>query len=92
MLRLADGSYADRVAISAGAGLVTDKTGKYTFDLGSLASKPTYDADNNQISLTYGPDQNGRYIRQQSFWSAGNRWEGDSAWTVVDADGNEVKE
>lgn len=87
MVRLPDGSYADRVAIAAGAGLVTDKTGKHTFDLGSLASKPEYDDENNQVAITYGPDPFGLYVRQTSQWGPNNRWEGDSAWTVVDADG-----
>lgn len=84
MVRLADGSYADRVAISAGAGLVTDATGQYTFDLGSLASKPEYDAEGNQIKLTYGPDQMGRYVQQTSTWGPNNQWLGDSAWHLVE--------
>jgi hypothetical protein len=90
LVKLADGSYADRVALAAGAGLVTDATGNYTFDLGSLASKPAYDSEGNQISLTYGPDQNGRYVRQTSTWGPNNLWLGDSAWHIVDANGNEV--
>jgi hypothetical protein len=91
MVRLADGTYAERVAISAGAGLVTDSSGKYTFDLGSLASRPDYDADGNQVKLTYGPDQAGRYVQQTSKWGPNNRWMGDSAWHLVDKDGNEVE-
>lgn len=91
MVRLADGSYADRVAVAAGAGLVTDATGQYTFDLGSLASRPEYDSAGNQVKLTYGPDPMGRYVQQTSTWAANNLWMGDSAWRVVDADGNPVE-
>lgn len=82
MARLADGTYADRVAVAAGAGLVTDKTGKHTFDLGSLASKFTYDTDGNQTSVTYGPDPNGLYVRQTSTWENGLLMS-ESAWELV---------
>jgi hypothetical protein len=91
LVKLADGSYAERYAAAAGAGLVTDHTGQYTFDLGSLASKPEYDTDFNQVAITYGPDREGRYVKQTSTWGPNNLWLGDSAWTVVDADGNSVE-
>lgn len=91
MVRLADGTYADRTAPAVGAGLVTDETGNYTFDLGSLASRPEYDNMGNQVKLTYGPDKAGRYVQQTSTWAANNLWMGDSAWKVVDANGNPVE-
>lgn len=89
MVRLADGSYADRIAISAGAGLVTDSTGQATFDLSSLASRFKYDTDNNQIQATYGPDPMGRYVTQNSTWE-NNLLVAESAWILTDDDGNEV--
>lgn len=92
MQRLPDGTYADRVAISAGAGLVTDVTGNFTFDLGSLASRPEYDGEGNQVKITYGPDRAGRFVAQTSTWGPNNQWRGDSAWIVVDAAGNPVGE
>lgn len=82
MARLPDGSYADRVAVAAGAGLVTDSTGEHTFDLGSLPSKFTYDADGNQTSVTYGPDMSGLYVRQTSKWE-NNLLMSESAWELV---------
>lgn len=82
MARLADGTYADRVAVAAGAGLVTDSTGEHTFDLGSLASKFTYDTDGNQTSVTYGPDPSGLYVRQTSTWE-NNLLMAESAWVLV---------
>lgn len=88
MVLLADGTYADRTAPAVGAGLVTDETGNFTFDLGSLASRPEYDNMGNQVKLTYGPDKFGRYVQQTSTWAANNLWMGDSAWVVVDAEGN----
>jgi hypothetical protein len=90
MQRLPDGSYADRVAISAGAGLITDNTGRFTFDLSSLASQPEYDDEGNQVKITYGPDQHGRYVMQESRWLPGNVWNGDTDWTVVDGQGKPV--
>jgi hypothetical protein len=89
MVRLADGSYADRIAISAGAGLVTDSSGEFTFDLSSLASRFKYDSDNNQTQATYGPDQMGRYVTQNSTWE-NNLLVAESAWVLTDSDGNEV--
>lgn len=83
LVLLADGSYADRTAPAAGAGLITEVTGQVMFDLGSLPCKPTYDADGNQTSITYGPDRKGRFVRQVSTWASGNRWMGDSAWNMV---------
>jgi|GEM_PF-4639634 len=82
MVRLADGSYADRIAVAAGAGLVTDETGQYTFDLGSLPCRPQYDDDGNQVLVVYGPDTAGRYVWRMSWWTPGNVWQGDSAWTA----------
>lgn len=84
LIRLADGSYADRVAISAGAGLVTDSTGQVTFDLGSMASRFTYDSEGHQLTATYGPDSAGRYIRQESYWE-NSLLMGESAWFLVDS-------
>lgn len=82
MSRLPDGSYADRVAVAAGAGLVTDSTGEHTFDLGSLPSKFTYDTDGNQLTVTYGPDPSGLYVRQTSTWQNGLLM-AESAWILV---------
>lgn len=82
MARLPDGTYADRVAVAAGAGLVTDSTGEHTFDLGSLPSKFTYDADGNQTTVTYGPDPSGLYVRQTSTWENGLLM-AESAWELV---------
>lgn len=82
MSRLPDGSYADRIAIAAGAGLVTDSTGAHTFDITSLASTFTYDTDGNQTSVTYGPDPMGLYVRQISTWQNGLLM-AESAWEVV---------
>lgn len=82
MARLPDGSYADRVAVAAGAGLVTDSTGEHTFDLGSLPSKFSYDTDGNQTSVTYGPDPSGLYVRQTSTWEGGLLM-AESAWELV---------
>lgn len=82
MARLPDGSYADRVAVAAGAGLVTDSTGEHTFDLGSLPSTFTYDADGNQKTVTYGPDPSGLYVRQTSVWENGLLMS-ESAWVLV---------
>lgn len=80
-----DGTYAEVVSTGAGGGggVVTDSTGQYTFDLASLASVPTYDANGNQKTITYGPDLNGRSVRQTSTWANGNVWMGDSAWVLV---------
>lgn len=83
LVRLSDNTYADRTAPAAGAGLITESTGQIMFDLGSLPCKPKYDSDGNQISITYGPDQKGRFVRQTSTWAAGNVWMGDSGWTLV---------
>lgn len=82
MVKLADGSYADRVAVAAGAGLVTDETGEYTFDLGSMASQFRYDPEGNQTVVTYGPDPAGRFVRQVSSWQNGLLM-GESAWFLV---------
>lgn len=86
MRRLADGSYADVSAPAYGAGIVTDNTGKYTFDIVSLASTMTYDADGNQTSIIYGPDLLGRRILQTSQWDNG-RLMSDSDWQLVDENG-----
>lgn len=86
MVRLADGSYADRYAPASGAGIVTDNTGQYTFDTISMASKLSYDGDGNQTSIIYGPDVSGRYIMQTSQWENGLLMS-DSDWQLVDANG-----
>lgn len=67
---------------TSGANMVTDSTGAYSFDLASLASALTYDAAGRPITITYGPDANGRSIRQTSTWINGV-WMGDSAWVLV---------
>jgi hypothetical protein len=89
MIRLADGSYADVSAPAFGAGIVTDNTGQFTFDIVSLASRLTYDADGNQTSIIYGPDQAGRRIMQTSQWANGLLMS-DSDWQLVDDQGNPV--
>lgn len=89
MVRLADGSYADTSAPAFGAGIVTDNTGQFTFDIVSLASKLTYDNDGNQTSIVYGPDQMGRRIMQTSQWANGLLMS-DSDWQLVDEQGNPV--
>lgn len=89
MIRLADGSYADVSAPAFGAGIVTDNTGQFTFDIVSLASRLTYDADGNQTSITYGPDSAGRRIMQTSQWANGLLMS-DSDWQLVDEEGNPV--
>lgn len=89
LIRLADGTYAERTAPALGAGIVTDNTGRFTFDIVSLASKMTYDADGNQMSIVYGPDAAGRRIMQTSQWGGGLLMS-DSDWQLVDASGAEV--
>jgi len=86
MVRLASGSYADVSAPAYGAGIVTDNTGKFTFDIVSLGSVMTYDADGNQTSIIYGPDMQGRRIMQTSQWDNG-RLMSDSDWQLVDENG-----
>lgn len=83
MRRLADGSYADVSAPAYGAGLVTDRTGKNTFDIGSLPSKYKYDMDRNPISATYGPNPAGLFVRQTTTWVDG-LLDSESAWVLVD--------
>ena len=83
MVRLASGSYADVSAPAYGAGIVTDNTGKFTFDIVSLGSKVKYDADGNQLAITYGPDLMGRRIMQTSRYENGLMVE-DSNWQLVD--------
>lgn len=89
MKLLADGSYADMSAPAYGAGIVTDNTGAFTFDIVSLASVMTYDTDGNQTSIIYGPDQQGRRIMQTSQWKDG-RLMSDSDWQLVDPNGTPV--
>lgn len=67
---------------AAGADTVRDSTGAYSFDLSSLSSALTYDISGNPVTITYGPDANGRSIRQTSTWTNGV-WMGDSAWVLV---------
>lgn len=89
LVRLADGTYADRMAPAFGAGIVTDNTGDFTFDIVSLASRITYDVNGNQTAIVYGPDRAGRRIRQTSEWQDG-LMVSDSDWQLVDADGTPV--
>lgn len=89
MKRLANGSYADMSAPAYGAGIVTDNTGAFTFDIVSLASTMTYDADGNQTSIIYGPDMQGRRIMQTSQWQDG-RLMSDSDWQLVNEAGEPV--
>ncbi|NGZ86418.1 hypothetical protein [Duganella aceris] len=65
-----------------GPNVVTDTTGQFAFDLSSLASAPHYDVAGNMDYVTYGPDRNGRSIRQTSTWMNGV-WMGDSGWVLV---------
>lgn len=82
------GIHAPVVATAyGGAGVITDSTGRYRFDVNSLPSLITYDASGNQESITYGPDAQGRRIKQTSTWSDSGQLMGDSAWQLVDADG-----
>lgn len=83
MVKLADGTYADRYAPASGAGIVTDNTGQFTFDIVSMASQIKYDDDGNQIAITYGPDIAGRRIMQTSQWENG-LLVSDSDWQLVD--------
>lgn len=64
------------------ATVVHDSTGQYSFNLAALACVPHYDASGNMDYVTYGPDLNGRSIRQTSTWTNGI-WMGDSAWVLV---------
>lgn len=82
LIKLPDDTYVDRIAPAYGAGIVTDSTGEYTFDLGSLAVKFTYDAAGNQTTATYGPDKAGRYVRQTSTWE-NDLLMAESAWELV---------
>jgi hypothetical protein len=82
--RLPNGAYVDMTAPAYGSGIVTDSTGKHTFDLGSLACKFAYDANGNQTVVTYGPDPQGRFVRQTSTWES-DRLMSESAWFLVDS-------
>lgn len=84
MVRLADDSYADVTAPAYGSGLVTDSTGQYTFDISSLPSKYTYDADRNMTSATYGPNPSGKFVRQTSKW-VDSLLDSESSWFLVDS-------
>lgn len=75
------------VSAYGGAGVITDLTGMYRFDVNSLASQIGYDSAGNQTSIIYGPDHGGRYIKQTSTWSPSGQLLGDSAWQLVDASG-----
>lgn len=77
-------------AAYGGAGVISDNTGMYRFDVNSLASQMTYDADGNQLTITYGPDKSGRRIMQRSVWGPNNLLMSDSDWQLVDAQGNPV--
>lgn len=80
--RLPNGSYVDMTAPAYGSGIVTDATGEHTFDLGSLACKFRYDDAGNQTAVTYGPDSQGRFVRQTSTWE-NDRLMAESAWFLV---------
>ncbi|SDH41128.1 MULTISPECIES: hypothetical protein [unclassified Duganella] len=67
---------------AASSNVVVDSTGKFSFDLNSLASAPTYNTDGKITTLTYGPDANGRSIRQTTTWQD-DKWMGDSPWVLV---------
>lgn len=82
MVLLPDSTYADRIALSAGGGLVTEVTGQVTFDVNSLPAKRVLDADGNVIQITCGPDSKGRFVRQTYVWVDGNQVS-DSAWFMV---------
>lgn len=85
------GVYAPVYAAAyGGAGVITDNTGKYRFDINSLASQLTYDTNGNQTSITYGPDMAGRRVKQTSTWGENNQLLSDSDWQLVDVDGNAV--
>lgn len=77
-------------AAYGGAGVISDNTGMFRFDVNSLASRMTYDADGNQLTITYGPDRSGRRIMQTSTWGPNNLLLHDTDWQLVDADGNPV--
>lgn len=82
------GVYAPVFAAAyGGAGVISDNTGQYRFDVNSLASKMTYDSEGNQTSIMYGPDLNGRRIMQTSTWGPNNLLMHDSDWQLVDANG-----
>ena len=83
--------YAPVIAAAyGGAGVISDNTGSYRFDVNSLASALTYDANGNQSSIMYGPDANGRRIMQTSVWNSDNQLVADSDWQLVDENGNHV--
>lgn len=84
MTKLPSGSYADVTAPAYGSGLVTDSTGQNTFDIGSLPSKYKYDADRNPISVTFGPNKSGLFVRQTTKWVDG-LMDSESAWFLVDS-------
>lgn len=84
MKRLPNGSYVDMSAPAYGSGIVTDTTGEFTFDLGSLACKFKYDTAGNQTMVTYGPDSQGRFVRQTSEWT-NDLLMAESAWFLVDS-------
>ncbi len=72
----------DSAGRAVGADHVIDSTGQFVFDLASLPSVPHYDAAGNMDYITYGPDLDGRRVRQTSTWVNGI-WTGDSAWVLV---------
>lgn len=85
------GVFAPVVATAyGGAGVITDSTFTYRFDVNSLASRMTYDDDGNQLTITYGPDKAGRRIMQTSTWGANNQLLHDTGWQLVDENGNPV--
>jgi len=85
------GVHAPVVATAyGGAGVISDNTGHYRFDVNSLASKMTYDEDGNQLTITYGPDLSGRRIMQTSVWGPNNVLMSDSDWQLVNEAGQPV--
>jgi hypothetical protein len=80
LMQMPDGSYAEVVV--SGGNMLVDSTWAYPFNPDVLPCSVTYDGNNHQTSITYGPDQDGRYFRQTSTWS-GDLWMGDTAWVVV---------
>jgi hypothetical protein len=80
-LKIAVTTLVNADGVATGPNIVIDTTGQYSFDLSSLASVPHYDANGNMDYITYGPDRNGRSVRQTSTWTNG-RWMGDSGWVL----------
>lgn len=52
-------------------GAIVDSTGNFAFDPASLPKAYTYDADKNILTITYGPNREGRKVRITNTWSGG---------------------